>query len=176
MLFFFSLVMISVTAMKCVPDNSLIDWNTDRKLNWEDFKAAPDKNSPNAALTSTAIKIDFTYNNQALKFHIRCQFDKKSSWGRVKNDYILSHEQGHFDIAEIFARRLYKSLKEYEPNPETLTKDINKIYQDMMQQYHDRQTLYDGETKFSIDTEKQAEWLKKIKNELVELKAYSDYH
>lgn len=155
-------------------DGPLIDWSPERKLTWEDFKSPPDKNSPNAALTNTAIKIDFSYNNQVLKYHIRCQFDKRNSWGRVKNDYILSHEQGHFDIGEIYARRLNKALQEYHVHPETLSKDVNLIYQDIMQQYHDRQDEYDSETKFSIDTTKQSEWLKKIKDELAELSAYFD--
>jgi hypothetical protein len=172
-LFFCAIATLLASSFRYA-DNSLIDWSSERKLTWEDFKAPPDKNSPNAALTSTAIKIDFTFNNQVLKYHIRCQFDKKNSWGRVKNDYILSHEQGHFDIAEIFARRLNQALKEYQPHPETISKEINKIYQDQMQQYHDRQTLYDEETKFSIDTQKQAGWLKKIREELLDLAAYSN--
>jgi predicted secreted Zn-dependent protease len=175
-LFLLTIWIFWVPVHKGRADNSLIDWSHERKLNWEDFKAAPDKNSPNAALTNTAIKIDFSYNNEVLNYHIRCQFDKKNSWGRVKNEYILSHEQGHFDIAEIFARKLNKALKQYQPHPETLSKDINSIYQDMMQQYHDRQTAYDEETKFSIDTQKQAEWLKKIKEELKQSEAYGDYH
>jgi predicted secreted Zn-dependent protease len=160
-----------------VQNRTLIDWKADYKLVWNDFKARPDANSPNAALTSTAIKFDFSFNDGNLKYHIHCQFDKSISWGRVKNDYILSHEQGHFDIAEIHARKLSKALREYSVgNSNNLSKDLNKIYQKTMQELHAMQTAYDAATNFSINHEKQEEWLKKISDELKELKDYASYN
>jgi predicted secreted Zn-dependent protease len=160
-----------------VQHNTLIDWKADYKLNWGDFKARPDANSPNAALTSTAIKFDFSYNDGNLKFHTRCQFDKSISWGRVKNDYILSHEQGHFDITEIHARKLNKALKEYTvDNANNVSRDLNKIYEKTMRELHNMQTAYDAATDFSINHDKQNEWLKKISDELKELKNFENYN
>src|SRR5580765_1242704 len=104
------------------PKDSLIDWNPGRKLSWEDFKSQPDGSSVNAALTSTNINIDYTFNSQGFKYKIRCQFDPSKSWGRIRNDYILSHEQAHFDIAEIHARLLHKALKNYKFNAQTVSK------------------------------------------------------
>jgi hypothetical protein len=154
----------------------LIDWNADKKLSWSDFKAPIDQSSPNAALTSTIMKYDMSYNsNDGLTFHIHCQFDKNTSWVRVKTDYILSHEQGHFDIAEIYARKFNKALKEYKPTSE-IKKDINKIYQQTIHEFHDRQVQYDKETNFSINKPEQEEWLKKISSELKELAAYANYN
>jgi Bacterial protein of unknown function (DUF922) len=154
---------------------SYIDWNASRKLSWNDFNANPPKNPPAAALTSTAIKIDFGYYNESLQFHIRCRFDKEASWGFVKNDYVLSHEQGHFDITEIYARKLNAALKKYVPDPASLRSDVNKIYQDMMKQYYDRQDEYDHQTNFSIDHAQQEVWLNKIRDELSELKGDANY-
>ena len=154
---------------------SFIEWNASRRLDWNDFKASPPKNPRAAALTSTSIKIDFGYHNESLQFHIRCRFDKEASWGFVKNDYVLSHEQGHFDISEIYARKLNAALKKYSPDPASLRSDVNKIYQDMMKQYYDRQDQYDRETNFSIDHAQQEIWLKKIRNELEELKDDANY-
>jgi hypothetical protein len=156
--------------------NHFIDWRADQKLTWDDFKEKPDAASPNAALTSSMIKYDFGYNNaDGLKFHIYCQFDMEKSWGRAKTDYILSHEQGHFDIAEIFARKLNKAFKNYSPTT-TMKKDINRIYTDLMQQLQDMQAQYDRETNFSINKPQQEEWLKKIKDELSGSEAYAKYN
>jgi Bacterial protein of unknown function (DUF922) len=156
---------------------SLIEWNASKRLDWNDFKAKPDRNSPNAALTSTTIKFDFTYNDQGLTLHIHCAFDRNLSWGRVRNDYILSHEQGHFDIAEIFARELFKKLKDYQlRDVNKLSRDLNKIYENTMQELNDMQAKYDKETNFSINKEKQSEWLVKISKELERLQPYADYH
>jgi hypothetical protein len=157
--------------------NSLIDWNADRRLTWSDFKASPDPSSPNAALTGTNIKFDFSYSSdKGFQYHISCQFDKNKSWGRVKTDYILSHEQGHFDIAEIYARKLYKAFKEYNPDVKNANKEVNKIYEKVMSELTQAQKQYDHETNFSINKEKQMEWLKKIDDDLKSLQAYADYH
>ena|ERR1022692_258187 len=171
---FFFITLLSSQSYK---NNSLIDWSADRKLTWDDFKARPDKNSPNAALTGTNIKFDFSYNsNEGFKYHITCQFDKNSSWGRIKNDYILSHEQGHFDIAETYARRLNKALKEYTPDVDKANKEVNKIYQKVMSELTTEQAQYDRETNFSISKPEQKRWLTKISDELKSSERYADYH
>jgi predicted AlkP superfamily phosphohydrolase/phosphomutase len=157
-------------------NDNLIDWSTNRRLTWGDFQAEPPKTPTAAALTSTTIKVDFGYFNETLTYHIHCRFDKSSSWGRVKNDYVLSHEQGHFDIAEIFARKLNEALGKYRPESQNIPKDVNKIYQDMMKKYYERQDEYDKETNFSMDKKKQEEWLKIIENELTASDKLSNYH
>ena len=157
--------------------HELIDWTPDYRLIWDDFKAKPELNSPNAALTSTAIKFSFSYGNGSLKFHINCEFDKDLSWGKVKNDYILAHEQGHFDIAEINARKFFKAVSAYKvESTSTISRDLNNIYQDNMKDLRDMQTRYDEETDNSRNPEKQKEWLKKIRDELKRLEAYAEYH
>jgi hypothetical protein len=158
-------------------NNSFIDWSAERRLTWDDFKARPDNNSPNAALTGTDIRFDFSYSSdKGFQYHITCRFDKSKSWGRVKTDYILSHEQGHFDIAEIYARKLCKALREYHPDVEKANKEVNKIYERVMNELTETQKQYDHETNFSINKEQQTMWLKKINDELKNLQAYSDYH
>ncbi len=174
MLFFVYILLLVSYPVK--QDNSLIDWNAGRRLTWNDFRANPDKNFPVAALTSTNIKIDFGYYNETLQYHIRCRFDKNKSWGRVRNDYILSHEQAHFDIAEIYARKLNKVLQSYKPNEDNLSKEVNKIYDNIMKEYYDEQEAYDTETNFSINHAKQEEWFKKINIELKDLKDYANYN
>ena len=157
-------------------NNDLIDWSAERKLTWSDFRAEPVKNSPAAALTSTSIKIDFESNNGSFQYHIRCRFDKNKSWVRVRNDYILAHEQAHFDIAEIYARKLNKVLKAYKPNDAHLSSDVNRIYDSMMKEYYEKQEEYDDETNYSINKGKQEEWLKKVKEELSDLRDYASYN
>jgi hypothetical protein len=157
--------------------NSLIEWKPDYRLTWDDFKQRPDANSSNAALTSSSIKFNFRYAGNKLEFHIQCSFDENSSWGRVKTAYILSHEQGHFDITEMYARKLNKVLKEYTVgNPNNISKDLNKIYDQTMKQLNAVQDLYDKETNFSINKMEQAEWLAKIQSEMKKLEAYANYN
>jgi predicted secreted Zn-dependent protease len=166
---------LSLVMLFSVSQSNLIQWSADRKLTWADFKAPPDKNSTNAALTSSRINIDFGYNSSGLKYNIKCRFDQNLSWGRIKNDYILAHEQGHFDIAEIHARKLHKGLKAYKFNVRTVGNDVNEIYGAVMKEHHAYQSQYDNETDYSRNAEKQAQWREKIDRELDSLHAFANY-
>src|SRR6185436_7177040 len=109
-------------------EDDYIKWQEDRKLSWDDFKAEPVKMGSTAAMTTTHLGFGYSISNGVITYKIDCRFEKKKSWGLVKNDWILKHEQGHFDIAEIFARQLYRSVSEYQYNKTTFQKDLTAIY------------------------------------------------
>jgi|ADGO01.1.fsa_nt_gi hypothetical protein len=92
-------------------NNSLIDWSASRKLTWDDFKGPVDPESKNAALTTSSINIEFGYDGTGLEYSIKCTFNKERSWVRIRNAEVLAHEQGHFDLAEIHARKLNKATR-----------------------------------------------------------------
>lgn len=156
-------------------DDSLIDWNSSRKLAWADFKGAPDPVSTNAALTNSTIKAEFGYNEKGLTHSIKCMFNKNLSWVRIKNDYILNHEQGHFDITEVHARLLHKNLSDYTFNSKTVGEDINRIYGETMKEHVRMQKDYDMLTNHSLDSVEQRKWDAKISASLAQLKAFSEY-
>jgi hypothetical protein len=173
-------ILISIILNLIVPvlvteQHSLIDWSASRKLKWSDFRAMPPKNDPAAALSSTSIKIDWGYHSGEFKYHIRCWFDQNSSWTRTGNDSILIHEQGHFDIAEIYARRLNGALKKYSGIPEKIKTDVDAIYKNIMQEYYKRQDQYDRDTNFSREKKEQLIWLGKISEYLESLKDLANY-
>ncbi len=155
--------------------NELIPWEENRKLTWTDYKGKPDPNSDAAASTATYIGIEYSMKNNSFSYKITCSFSKTRSWGLHKTAYILAHEQGHFDIAEIFARKLNKEMSQYVFNARSYQKDLKKIYDDVMLEKEKMQNLYDAETNHSIIKEKQEEWLKKIAGLLNEYKTYSEY-
>jgi len=174
MIHYFLTLLISVIPAAGQLD--LVEWSPARKLTWDDFKAAPNAASSNAALTSSSINVEFGYDDQELKYSIKCRFDKTKSWVKIRNNEILAHEQGHFDMAELHARKLNKALKEYHFNPKTVGDDVNRIYDSIMTLHHASQSEYDQETDFSRNKEKQALWQKKIADDLQQLKAYAGYN
>lgn len=157
-------------------DDEFIEWSADRKLTWKDYLASPDVRSDAAATTSTALGIEYNMKNNSVSHKIVCRFSKTKSWGRYKTDYILAHEQCHFDITELFARRLNKSMMEYQFNSTTYRNDLNKIYEDIVKEKQEFQLLYDRETDHSKIKEKQIEWQKKIEKMLDESKNYAHYN
>lgn len=153
----------------------LLDWDANRKLTWADYKAKPDLNSDAAASTTSILVISYNISSTGFTYKIECRFSQTRSWGLHKTEYILSHEQGHFDIAEIFARKLHKQMSEYRFNKRTYQKDLDKIYEDVVREKEKMQNDYDRETNHSINKEKQAEWLQNIRQLLEEYKNYADY-
>lgn len=153
----------------------VVKWSADRKLAWKDYLAKPDPSNGAAAITSTYIGIQNSYTDKSFSYTISSGFIKNKSWVRVQDDHVLKHEQGHFDITEIYARKLFKALREYRFNRNTVEKDVDKIYDDVLKEKDEMQRQYDRETDFSRDKEKQREWLKKIDVMLNELKVYANY-
>jgi len=174
-LFIFLISLITTSQTSPTPAENLILWSPTRKLTWTDFKASPDASSSNAALTNAKILFSYEHDGETLKFKVRCGFDKTKSWGRVKNDYILAHEQKHFDISELYARKLYKALREYKFKVKTVDNDLNAIYQKVIQEHFTTQAQYDRETDHSLRPEEQKKWDEKIDQELKDTKAFANY-
>lgn len=156
-------------------NDEYIDWSASRRLVWTDYKSDPDPNSDAAATTTTFLGLEYTIRNGIFSYRIACKFSRNKSWGLHQTDHILGHEQGHFDITEIFARKLNKLTSEYQFNKRTYQKDIKKIYNDLTREKEAFQHQYDEETDYSRNKTKQAEWLKKIEGILEEYKDFAYY-
>jgi hypothetical protein len=152
-----------------------IPWLGDRPLTWEDFKCPPKRNTDAVASTSTSLGIAYHIKNYVLTYEITCNFSKTKSWGLIKTPYILAHEQAHFDITEIFARKLHKALMEYDFDQSTYKKDINTIYQKVVAEKEAFQAAYDKETDHSRNKRIQYEWLDQIDAILADSEPYADY-
>jgi uncharacterized membrane protein YcgQ (UPF0703/DUF1980 family) len=152
-----------------------IKWEENRKLTWDDFKAAPLKIGSTAAMTTTHLGFSYNIKNGIITYKIECRFEKNKSWGLVKNEWVLKHEQGHFDIAEIFARNLNKSINEYKFNKSSFQKDLDAIYKSVVAEKEKYQQQYDDETDYSRIKIKQEEWLKKIEAELKQTRSWAGY-
>ncbi len=152
-----------------------ITWTNDRLLTWEDFKCEPRTGTDAVASTSTSLGIAYQLVDGQLSYDITCNFSKVKSWGLMKTDYILAHEQGHFDITEIFARKLYEALQNYDFNKKTFKRDISEIYQSIVKQKEEFQKMYDGQTDHSRNRKAQYEWLEKIQKLIEETEAFEMY-
>lgn len=171
----FLLIPVALQLQAQDKNDDVLTWSDTRKLTWSDYKANPNPESDAAASTTTSLSISYKISSNSFTYTIKSHFSKTKSWGRHKSDYILSHEQGHFDIAEIFARKLHQKMSEYTFDKKTYQKDLNKIYQEVVDEKEEMQNEYDEETNHSINKDKQAKWLKKIAELLEETKDWADY-
>lgn len=171
----FMLASHSLQPSAIKPGEDLVDWSPWHKLQWSDYKGSPDSNSDAAASTTTIVGVEYKIGRTDFSFSIHCRFSREKSWGLHKTSYILQHEQGHFDIAEVYARKLNKALSEYKFNYRTYNRDLNQIYNRVMREKENMQNQYDRETNHSIKKDKQIEWLGRIEQMLDETVAWSDY-
>jgi len=153
-------------------DDDMILWLTKRKLVWDDFRGIPDTSRTNVgAVTQGAIEIiDSNWENEIPKYKIGCFFIKSKSWTRVNDSYSLAHEQLHFDIAELFARKIRKafdSLNVKKNKDNERYQDIYNFYVAKSEKYQD---LYDNQVYFNDFQQQQ--WIKKVGLELARLKKY----
>lgn len=149
-----------------------IYWNAGYKLAWSDFQGKPDTLSEFTAATHATIQYSMKITGASLFTQVYCFFDRKTSWVSDKTDIGLIHEQGHFNIAELFARKLRKRFKEYKAIPATARQDLKNIFLKIKTERNAMDSLYDKETDFSRNETKQKFWTSKILNELKKFEEY----
>jgi len=152
-----------------------IPWSARRIVGWSDFQGAPVTGTEAVASTSTTLGLSYQLRNGELSFEINCTFSKPHSWGSLKTEYILAHEQGHFDITEICARKLHQALQDYTFNRRTYKTDLTKIYQQIVDLKENMQETYDQETDHSRRKKVQAEWEARIDQMLAETQPWAAY-
>lgn len=171
-LFFFTSVAFSQTK------EERIVWQDTKKLTWADFKGTPENDENFVASTNSGISFGFSSKTKAgvktVDFVVTSYFYPERSWfmeGAV-NDYILKHEQTHFDISELFARKLRQKLASLPAEDPQLKEKMKAIYTQNEQERVNFQKLYDWETNHSRVPEEEALWQQKV---AAELKAYDDW-
>lgn len=156
-----------------------IVWKEDQKLIWDQFRSPVNrKNNPDVvAYTHCGWEysvIKSTNPKSPVTIEITTIFNEDKSWKDVNriNDYVLVHEQKHFDIAEIFARKLRKEVADRIKNSGEYDKSFKAIYNAVSTDYRNFQISYDKDTQHGINKEKQAEYNARISEELDNLKSY----
>ena len=141
-----------------------INYDPSKNLTWQDY-AIFYGSRREAALTATEISYNINYTEDAMNINVTCVFDKSRSnvVSYYRNDYILNHEQKHFDISFIYAMKFIDELKRQS----TLTYEIiNEIYSKIFDEWTAFQNKYDEETKNSVSKEMQLIWDQKINQQL----------
>lgn len=161
----------SVAQNKC---KDCISWSEDRKLTWADFKGKPNQSSPNEALTDSGMSIELKCDGTISEAIIKCYYNPKKSWTKsTDSQYLLAHEQLHFDITELFVRKLRKELQKFGNDCQKLSSHIEDYYNRNYKEFVKYQDAYDHETNHSLNKDKQAYWHKKVENELAELEEFA---
>lgn len=148
-----------------------------RRLNWSDFRGTPSLRGPSAAVAFTS----FSYEGSSLlrrdtlqiTLTLQVFFIRSASWVRAGNmdSYSLAHEQLHFDITYLVAKRFMKKVRELPLTKEDYDSMIQYEYLESFREMNRLQEDFDGETRHGTVISTQLEWNKKVARDLEEINA-----
>ena len=156
-----------------------ISWNSE-VLTWDNFAGVPDPANSFHANTSSGISYSWSKKQSGDEieffYEVISYFTPDHSWVKPEKNTpgLLAHEQLHFDITELHARKLRKIMTEFDfRNTRSIKPALEAFYKAAQVSLLKMQKEYDAETRHSIDVEAQVKWQNYIKEELEKLKDFS---
>jgi hypothetical protein len=155
-------------------------WSLKRPLVWADFKGEPPRSGGAAAETAYTLLYGARCTGQSFEFRVIAAFRPKESWVRpailkrpADSTRALKHEQTHFDLAEVHARRMRRHFAELIAPCRVTTDNLSEIAERMVQEEHAAQEKYDADTDHSRVPAEQARWDKEVATQLSALVKYA---
>lgn len=171
-------LLLSFVTATTVGQEEKMKWDENRLLTWKDFRGTPNKSKDFVATTNSGISLAFgsqTRNgNTTYTIEIGSYFYPDLSWYRPGNvsAYILKHEQTHFDISEIFARKLRKRIAALDQADPNFKSKVEEIYSNNEYERSLFQSTFDLETDHSNYPDQEREWEQKVADLLKSLDDY----
>ncbi|WP_411895385.1 DUF922 domain-containing protein [Winogradskyella sp. A2] len=160
------------------PDEESMTWNESRKLTWADFKGEVNPNSDAVALTASGITFGFSVSTSGSRIvdystSVEAHFYPNKSWYNKDkaDDYILGHEQLHFDITELYTRLFRQRLTKLRVN-QNIRKQLKQLHANINEELNTTQKRYDEQSLHSINVEVQNEWREYISAELAKIEQF----
>lgn len=173
-LFIIALVLLSFSQNS---ESKYLFWKPDIKLRWSDFHGhvkSEDDASASASYIGFLHLIKKCAHPDSVILDTRAFFNKSRSWVKVPsvNPSLLSHEQLHFDLAELYARKFRKAIQGINMNAKTITRMVDSTFKYYASKDDSIHFLYDVETNHGLDRTSQYRWDENVKNDLLLLGNY----
>lgn len=150
----------------------LLEWNEYYRLTWDDFQGKPTPVSKGDAGTFVQIKAKpYLVGGEAF-YDVHAYFDREQSWATEKSRSLLAHEQLHFDIAELYARKIRKRIHQLKSEGVKDVSKINAAVRHLLEESNEADIRYDAETLHGSLRSKQAQWEEKVSNEMASLERF----
>jgi hypothetical protein len=153
------------------------EWSATRRLTWSDYLGRPDMMSQASALTVYVMAIEHGCSGEVFSFRVAVMFQPQRSWVKPAllargGASVLEHEQAHFDLGEVQARRLRRAFKSVKDPCEVPATEFNELASKYIIEDAERQQRYDQETIYGLDRGRQGLWQDDIRKQLKELAAF----
>jgi hypothetical protein len=156
-----------------------IPWSATRRLSWNDFQGIAPTRGDASALTSYSLFHGAACTGKTFEFRVVAAFLPRQSWvqpsvlgSAIENSRTLRHEQTHFDLSEVHARRMRRYFSElFEPCVKT-AEELDALAQKYVREESAAQRRYDEETNHGRVPKKQTEWDAEVGRLLASLGKY----
>ena len=159
-----------------------IAWSLNRPLTWEDFRATPPTGGEEQAKTvyllsyeSRCRGLDFTVDVTAIMLPLQSWVKPFVQATVAGSTRVLRHEQTHFNLTEVHARRMRRYFKElYNPcgvPDERLREAVDRF----VKEESDAQGQYDQQTQYGRNDLAQGRWDKEVADMLSSLAAFASH-
>ena len=152
-----------------------ISWHPNRPLKISNFRGDINKR-PFQAATYSLIRYFASVNpiNGKAKIRVESLFDCDLSYFKNsdRDSFILAHEQLHFDITEIHARKFKKKILKETKNYNEFSAKHESMFLEIQKELSIKQDEYDSEV--YADWTLQPKWNKWVIEELNKLEAFSE--
>ena len=154
-----------------------IPWAQKRPLTWADFKGKPPSNAGVvAAETAYTIVHGVQCAGSKFDFRVVAAFRPRDSWVRptmlrtpADSARALRHEQTHFDLSEVHARRLRRYFGEHMSPCAVSSGELEARADQIERDEKAAQERYDRETDHGRALAAQSRWDKEVDTQLVSL-------
>lgn len=172
---FITLIMVILAMhMQSQEIDNFIYWSKDYKVKPDDFRGkkldSTDFATARSALTFEFLNIKNTVTRDY--YYVFTIFERERSFTESKDSLLMEHEQLHFDIQELHARKIRKAFLELKKTKATY-KDYSKIYKQYLDSVHLFHERFDRKTFKSNFQDIEQQWRVRVHKELKELEAFS---
>ena len=170
-----------------------IEWSPERRLTKADFKGRVPAMAANASLSAISIHTSWECQAGVLVASARAAFDPSRSWWRnaqggvwgsagertsssqahqaarrnafERDGQLLEHEQIHFDIAEVTARKINARFVEFKNGCAEAggTDAIHQMVIEADRELQEEQQRYDRETGHGTNVRAQEQWKRRVR-------------
>lgn len=149
-------------------------WKNDSMLVSSDFTGKP-KGKTYYGFASSGIVLYSKEKDGMMLMVIEAIFQKSKSYMKGNSPYLLKHEQLHFDITELYARKLRQRIAQKDfSKVKKIHEEILKMYNKVNAELSREQEKYDAATEHSQNAAKQKRWNESIRNQLKTLENFSN--
>ena len=145
--------------------DSAVPWSPTRQLTWNDFRGPPPREGEEVAKTAYMLSYAWKCQGESFDFRIVAAFRPRQSWVKtvMLKDTILrrsalGHEQTHFDLAEVHARRIQQHFGALTGACRKTDPELKALVDRLVGEEKTEQQRYDAETNHGLRSDTQAAW------------------